>query len=264
MYDVPALILAGGLGTRLRGLLPEVPKVLAPVRGRPFLCYLLDQLETAGVREVVLCTGYRAAQVRQAFGPRYHKLSLHHSCERRPLGTAGALRQALSVVKAERFLVLNGDSYIDSPLCDFYCWHRQHDSSFAGSLLLTWMENTARFGTVAVAPNGSILSFQEKCGLVLSGWINAGVYLLGLSLLESIPPDRNVSLENEVFPQWVRQGLGGYTTHAAFLDIGTPESYAQAGMVMAEAQAASGRRPRVAARLYQEASRVFYDSALGE
>ncbi len=233
MIDVPALILAGGLGTRLRGVLPDLPKVLAPVHGRPFLSYLLDQREVAGVREVVLCTGHRADQVRDTFGARYQNLSLRYSSESRPLGTAGAIRQALGLVEAERLLVLNGDSYIHSPLGEFHRWHLARESSFPGSLLLAWIANSARFGTVELGPHAAIRSFHEKRGLSLAGWVNGGVYLLRRSLLESIPPDRVVSLENEVFPRWIRQGLGGYTTRARLIDIGTPESYAAARSLLA-------------------------------
>ena len=212
MVDVPALILAGGLGTRLEGVVTGIPKVLAPVRGRPFLSYLLHQLQAAGVREVVLCTGYRADQVFETFGTRHEELSLRYSSESRPLGTAGAIRQAIGLVEAERLLVLNGDSYIHNPLEEFHRWHLARESSFPGSLLLTWSENSARFGTVELGPRAAIRSFHEKRGLSHAGWINGGVYLLRRSLLESIPPDRVISLENEVFPRWLRLGLGGYTT----------------------------------------------------
>ncbi|HKM53107.1 MAG TPA: sugar phosphate nucleotidyltransferase [Isosphaeraceae bacterium] len=234
MVDVPALILAGGLGTRLEGVVTGIPKVLAPVRGRPFLSYLLHQVQAAGVREVVLCTGYRADQVFKTFGTRHEELSLRYSSESRPLGTAGAIRQAIGLVEAERLLVLNGDSYIHNPLEEFHRWHLARESSFPGSLLLTWTENSARFGTVELGPRAAIRSFHEKRGLSQAGWINGGVYLLRRSLLESIPPNRVISLENQVFPDWIRFGLGGYTTRARFIDIGTPESYAEAGSVMAE------------------------------
>ncbi len=239
MMEVPALILAGGLGTRLRGVLPGLPKVLAPVCGRPFLSYLLDQLQAAGVREVVLCTGHRADQVCDTFGTRYRGLSLRYSSESRPLGTAGAIRQALGLVAAERLLVLNGDSYIHSPLDVFLHWHLARESSFPGSLHLAWMASSARFGTVELGPRAAIRSFHEKRGLPLAGWINGGVYLLRRSLLESIPPGRAISLETEMFPGWIRQGLGGYTSRARFIDIGTPESYAGAGSLMAEVAAGS-------------------------
>lgn len=241
MIDVPALILAGGLGTRLRGVLPGLPKVLAPVCGRPFLGYLLDQLQAAGVREVVLCTGYCAGQIFETFGNRHQELALRYSSESRPLGTGGAIRQALGLVEAELLLVLNGDSYVHNPLEEFHRWHLGRESSFAGSLLLAWAEDPARFGTIELGPRAAIRSFHEKRGLSRPGWINGGVYLLRRSLLESIPPNQVISLENEVFPGWVRLGLGGYTTLARFIDIGTPESYEEAGTVMAEIAPGCGK-----------------------
>ena len=152
VIDLPALILAGGLGTRLRSVLPECPKVLAPVLGRPFLSFLLDQLETAGVREVVLCTGHRAELVLQSFGARYGEISLRYSVETQPLGTAGAIRQAIEQIKAERVLVLNGDSFTHTPLVDFHRWHLARESSFPGSLMLSWADDPSRFGTVALGP----------------------------------------------------------------------------------------------------------------
>src|SRR5262245_29284658 len=113
MIDIPALILVGGLGARLRSALTDRPKALAPVDGRPFLAFLLGQLPAAGIRRVVLCTGYRAHQVEETFGSRYGDLALTYSREETPLGTGGALRLAVPRMDAERFLVLNGDSYID-------------------------------------------------------------------------------------------------------------------------------------------------------
>ncbi len=208
MLDVPALILAGGLGTRLEGVVTGLPKVLAPVRGRPFLGYLLHQLEAAGVRDVVLCTGYRAEQVRETFGTRYGELALRYSSEYQRLGTAGAIRQAIGLVEAERLLVLNGDSYIDNPLGEFHRWHVARESSFPGSLLLTWMDSPARFGTVELGPRAAIRSFREKQESSPEGWINGGVYLLRRTLVESIPLNRAVSLENEMFPAWTRTWPG--------------------------------------------------------
>ena len=233
MAEIIALILAGGQGTRLRGVLPDFPKVLAPVSGRPFLGYLFDQIQATGVREVVLCTGYRSEQVSETFGPRYQDLKLRYSAESRPMGTAGALRFALSQVDAERFLVLNGDSYIDTPLQEFQRWHLTRETRCAGSLLLTWSEDTGRFGSVEVDSRGMIRSFREKRNNAEAGWINTGVYLLSRALLETIPPDGEISLEREMFPLWIDQGLGGYTTRAPFVDIGTPESFIQAGGFMA-------------------------------
>lgn len=226
MTDLPALILAGGLGTRLRGVLADRPKVLAPVAGRPFLSYLLDQLQAAGVRQVILCSGYGADQLEATLGTRHGSLALAYSREPEPLGTGGAIRLALPHVAAEAMLVLNGDSYVDCSLSDFMAWH--WGRAFAGSLLLTRVPDAARFGTVEVDGQGAIRSFREKRGMAEPGWINAGIYLLSRRLVEKLPQGRAVSLEREAFPLWLTEGLGGYQRQAAFLDIGTPESLAQA------------------------------------
>jgi NDP-sugar pyrophosphorylase family protein len=224
--DIPALILAGGLGTRLRGVLADRPKVLAPIAGRPFLSYLLDQLEAAGVRRVVLCSGHQGDQLETAFGGRYRRLVLSYSRESEPLGTGGALRLAVPSVSGDWLLALNGDSYVDCPLQEFSAWHQQH--AFAGSILLTRVADAGRFGTVTVAAGGAIQSFQEKRGLPEPGWINGGIYLLSRRLVAALPQGRAVSLEREAFPAWLAEGLGGYQRTAPFLDIGTPESLARA------------------------------------
>jgi D-glycero-alpha-D-manno-heptose 1-phosphate guanylyltransferase len=229
MSPLPALILAGGLGARLRGVLDDRPKVLAPVAGRPFLSYLLDQLQDSGIHEAILCTGHRAAQIRAEFGSRYGDLELTYSEESTPLGTGGAVRHALAGTDASEMLVLNGDSYVAAKLTEFLRWR----NDFAGSLLLTWVEDAARFGTVKFGDEGGIRAFLEKRGLPQPGWINAGIYRLSRRLIEQLPADRPVSFESEAFPAWLAQGLGAYPVHAPFLDIGTPQSLAQAESFLA-------------------------------
>jgi NDP-sugar pyrophosphorylase family protein len=235
--NLPALILAGGFGTRLRGVLPELPKLLAPVNGRPFVRYLLDRLERAGVREVVFCTGYRAEQIRAEFERSPTPITLKFSHETHPLGTGGAVRQALQVIDAESFLVLNGDSYIDCDLQPFMDWHNQHGR--LGSLLLTHVDDASRFGTVVTDERGVIEAFREKEGRPVPGWINAGVYLLSRRLLEPLAEGQPYSIEKDLFPRWLPHGLGGYRVQAAFLDIGTPESLAQASAFLAQVRGAS-------------------------
>ena len=229
--NLPALILAGGFGTRLRGVLPDLPKLLAPVNGRPFLRYLLDRLERAGVREVVLCTGHRAEQIRDEFERRPTPITLKFSHETQPLGTGGAVRQALKIIDADSFLVLNGDSYIDCDLQPFIDRHRGH--GLPGSLLLTHVDDASRFGTVLTDERGVIEAFREKEGRAVPGWINAGVYLLSRKLLEPLPEGQAYSIEKDLFPKWLERGLGGYQVNAAFLDIGTPESLARASAFLA-------------------------------
>jgi NDP-sugar pyrophosphorylase family protein len=226
MEDVPAIILAGGLGTRLRDVLPNVPKVLAPVRGRPFLAYLLDHLAIAGFRWVTLATGHQAGAVERTFGSTYKGLQLRYSREDRPLGTGGALRLAAASLDAKFLLALNGDSHVACELPPFLAWHRA--SGLAGSLLLVRVADAGRFGTVTTDEGGGIRAFEEKRGVAEPGWINAGVYLLSRELLLSLPEGQVVSLERDAFPRWLPAGLGGYRVEAPFLDIGTPESLARA------------------------------------
>ncbi|MFI5398208.1 MAG: nucleotidyltransferase family protein [Candidatus Binatia bacterium] len=237
-----AAILAGGLGMRLRPTVRDRPKVLAPVAGRPFLSYLLDQLAGAGAQRVVLCTGYLGEQVRAALGDRYGALELSYSEESTGMGTAGALRLALPVLDTDPVLVLNGDSYCGADLNDFASWHQACGSGGAGSLVLTWVEDASRFGTVDVDGCGIVLSFREKTGLAIPGWINAGVYLLSRRLVTSIPVGSAVSIERDVFPAWVGRGLRAYRARAPFLDIGTPDSYAEAESFFANCNASSLRR----------------------
>jgi NDP-sugar pyrophosphorylase family protein len=230
---IDAAILAGGLGTRLRQTVSDRPKALAPVAGRPFLSHLLDQIAAAGLQRVVLCTGYLGDQVQEAFGDRYGELALSYSHESSPRGTAGALRLALPLLRSDPVLVLNGDSYCDVALPNLVAWHEEHRTTSAGSLLVTWVDDTARYGTVDLDDAGAVIAFREKSGQAIPGWINAGVYLLSRRLLMSIPAGI-ASLERDVLPSWVGRGLDGYRMKLPFVDIGTPESYARAEALLAQ------------------------------
>jgi NDP-sugar pyrophosphorylase family protein len=222
--NVTAAILAGGLGTRLRPVVADRPKVLAPVGGRPYLTYVLDQLAAAHVRNVVLLTGHGAGQVRDALGDSYGPLRLVHSAEPRPLGTAGALRRALPYIWSPIVLLLNGDSYCDADLCAFRGFHRG-----GASLVLARVPDVARFGQVQPGPDGFVVGFEEKGAAGGPGLINAGVYLLDRRLIEEIPPLRTASLEHDLLPAWVAARRARGFPHAGrFLDIGTPQSYAEA------------------------------------
>jgi NDP-sugar pyrophosphorylase family protein len=236
LTNVSAAILAGGLGTRLRPVVADRPKVLAPVRGRPYLAYLLDRLAAESVPEVVLLTGYLSGQVSDAFGDRYAGMRLLYSAERSPLGTAGALRLALPRFSFATILLLNGDSYCDVDLAAFLRFHRSHSAEM--SLVASWAADTSRFGTARISPDGRVLGFAEKQQADGGGWINAGVYLIERPLIEEIPPDRFVSLERDLVPDWVGfRGIYGYCARTRFLDIGTPESYHAAETFFAPVQA---------------------------
>jgi D-glycero-alpha-D-manno-heptose 1-phosphate guanylyltransferase len=226
MEGVTAAVLAGGLGTRLRSVVADRPKVLAEVAGRPFLAYLLDQLAAAGVRETVLLVGYGAAQVRAAAGEVHAGMRLTYSAESQPLGTGGAVRLALPAFRGESILLLNGDSCCDVDLAAF-CAERREKPGGAG-MVLAQVADVSRYGRVETAADGRVLRFEEKGGEPFAGRINAGIYLIPKVLVAGIPAARVVSLEREMLPAWVSRGKVWGFPGGRFIDIGTPASYADA------------------------------------
>jgi len=226
LSSIRAAILAGGRGTRLQSVVADRPKVLAVVRGRPFLSYLLDQLVEAGVREVVLCTGYMAEQIRGVFGNQYKSLQLVHSREDAPLGTAGALRHASSFLESESILVMNGDSFVDANLRDFWIWHCGLGGE--ATVMVVKVLDSGRYGQVQIDGEGHLMSFSEKGEAHGSAWINAGIYLFRHTLLDRITAGGVFSLERDVLPACIGHGIYAYRNQGGFLDIGTPEAYASA------------------------------------
>jgi len=226
MNTIDVLILAGGLGTRLKPVIFDRPKVLAPVAGRPFLSILLDQMSRAGFNRVILCTGYMSGQVEAEFGTEYNGLSLIYSREDIPLGTGGALCHALPLISSETVMVMNGDSFVDIDLNLFLQWFIGKGCDAA--LVLTKMNDASRYGLVDVDTNGLITAFQEKNTKGGPGWINAGVYLLKKTVIETIPQGRPFSIERKFFPSLAGRDLYGYCSKGAFIDIGLPESYVSA------------------------------------
>lgn len=228
---ITAVILAGGKGTRLRSVVADRPKVLAEIHGRPFLSYLLDQVCQSQISQAVLCTGYLAEMVEDTFGRNFKNLSLKYSVETKVLGTGGALRAALSYVQTEYILVMNGDSFCNISLSKFIKWFFKQECQVG--IALKEVADTKRFGSVQFSDNGKLSQFKEKSNSVGPGWINAGIYLLRTNLLKTIPANVEVSLEKDVFPLWLQSGIQGYQSGEQFLDIGTPESYAEASRFFA-------------------------------
>lgn len=226
LADVNVAILAGGLGTRLAPILPGQQKVVAKVKEHPFLEYVLNQLSKAGFKNVVMCIGHLGDQVQEVFGDNYGNLSLSYSKERSLLGTAGAIKLALPLLKLDNILVTNGDTFLDSDLKDFLQFHIEKGAD--GTILLTEVSDTARYGKIEVDKNGQIIRFQEKKESGGAGLINGGIYLFKRSLLIEIPEDRIVYFESEMFPSWISKRLYGFKSQGRFIDIGTPESYKEA------------------------------------
>ena len=235
------LILAGGLGTRLRAVVSDRPKPMADVGDRPFLAYLIDQVRDQGFDDLVLCTGYMADQVRDYFGNGSRwQVSIRHSVETERLGTAGAVKHAQSLIDGT-CLVMNGDSYVDADLLGLVAAHREArtaDPSTIGTLLTVHMTQAAAYGTLDLDEQGCVREFREKASSA-SGWINAGVYVLEPQFLDQIPAGCAVSIERETFPSLLDGGwrLFSQPTQGFFVDIGTPEGYRRFQQYMEEQRA---------------------------
>jgi NDP-sugar pyrophosphorylase family protein len=232
LADIPALVLAGGAGTRLRSVVSDRPKPMAPVAGRPFLELQVGWLARQGVRRVVLCTGYLHEQVRSHFGDgRAFGVEIEYSVERSPLGTAGALKLAEGRAGRGPFLVANGDSFLDVDLAGLvraHAAHRAGEPGCVGTLVLCTVPDAREFGSVRLDARRRVVSFDEKAAAPAGpALVNAGVYCLEPALLELVSPGRSVSLERETFPFALSKQLAlfGHPVEGGFVDIGTPRGY---------------------------------------
>jgi NDP-sugar pyrophosphorylase family protein len=167
-----------------------------------------------------------AEQVRGAFGNTYRSLRLFYSQENAPLGTAGALRHASSFLKSESLLVMNGDSFVDTNLRDFWIWHCVLGAD--ATVMVVKVLDSGRYGQVQIDAEGHLIGFTEKKKKHGPTWVNAGIYLLRHVFLDRITAGGAVSLERDVLPACIGHGLYAYRSHGSFLDIGTPEAYASA------------------------------------
>lgn len=226
---VTAVVLAGGLGTRLRGVVDDRPKVLARVGGKPFLCYILEQLSRSGIKNVVLSCGYLGEMIESEIGDTYDRLSITYSHEDEPLGTGGAVRRAIPPVKSSYLLIMNGDSYLDMDLNRFLSWYGDV-GTVPGAIVVNAVDDISRFGSVVLSEERKVIKFVEKSGQKAPGMINAGIYIFKKELLENIPLNTPFSLEKEWFPALAAKGiLWAYPAACGFIDIGTPHSFAGAG-----------------------------------
>ena len=226
LKDLTAVILAGGLGMRLRSVVQDRPKVMANVAGRPFLTYVLDQIVDGGVKRAVICTGFLADSISTVLHDEYRGCQLVYSHEMTPMGTAGALRHALSKLPAFPVLVFNGDSYVNVDLEELVKFHFSRQGNL--SLALAKKSSSDAFGLVEVGANGEVRRFSEKESTGKSEWVNAGVYVFEQPVVESIPGFGAISLEREILPKWVGQGLYGFPQKGELFDIGTPSSLDEA------------------------------------
>ncbi len=227
-----AIILAGGLGTRLRDLYPDRPKALVPILGRPFLQWQLEWLARGGVTDVLIAAGYKADMiagwVEGQFQVPGSKFQVGVSAEPRPLGTAGGLKYVEGLIRGDRFYVLNGDSLV--PNLIFQTLEKSAGvfpsigKSAPGAVIaVARIEESGRYGTVEFDAGGRVTAFREKAERK-AGWINGGVYLMSRATLGLVEPGKNLSIETDLFPEMARRGLlRVFPADAPLLDMGTPE-----------------------------------------
>ena len=220
-----AIILAGGLGTRLRDLVPDLPKPMAPINGRPFLAYVLDALDAAGFASAILAIGYRSDSIQDHFGQVYRGLRLRYSVEHEPLGTGGAIRLALEQAVVPNVFVVNGDTFLQ---VDYRALLKAHlDAGASLSLAVHALPDVARYGALELA-DGRVCGFLEK-GRVGPGVINAGTYLLSPNLFERYALPRVCSFETDLLmPHVAEIAPLAFETGGLFIDIGVPEDYVRA------------------------------------
>lgn len=223
-----AIILAGGFGTRLKSVVSDLPKPMAPINNNPFLNYQLNYLKHYGVKNVILSVGYLSEKIRDYYGNNFNGLTIDYVIEENPLGTGGGIRLALEKCNEELVFVLNGDSFFDVNLIQFYNLHSQNKSQI--SLALRKVNESARYGTIEKNKENKITSFKEKSGIDKEGIINGGVYILDKHLyLQTTSPATNFSIEKDFFEKHLSTILiSGFEFEGYFIDIGIPEDYLKA------------------------------------
>ena len=227
-----AIILAGGLGTRLKKVVQDLPKPMALIRERPFLEYQMDFWISQGVTKFILSVGYLNHIIIDHFGDSYHTASIDYFVEDEPLGTGGALLLAAQGLK-ETFLVLNGDTFFEVDLNDLCLFHNKHNAEWTMSLFRS--KDLDRYMGVDLEDNGEILSLQSG-GNELTLLANGGVYLVNPSPLKRLnyKPYIKSSLENDLLPKFISLGGGlyGLEISGKFIDIGVPEDYYRAQKIL--------------------------------
>lgn len=224
-----AIVLAGGFGTRLKEVAPDLPKPMAPVAGRPFLEILLSMLARKGFTRVVLSLGFMSEKVISHFGDNYSGMELVYEVESQPLGTGGAIRAALMHCLTDHAFIFNGDTYLDLEVDELESlWQARHHPV----IVVRKVPDTARFGRVEMS-DGRINAFLEK-GMSGAGLINAGCYVLPKGALDDFALGQPFSLETEFFIKYLQRiRFDGFVTHGQFIDIGVPDDYVLAQTALA-------------------------------
>jgi len=233
MPNLPdAVILCGGAGLRLKSITGDTPKPMAVIGGRPFLELLLLQLKRHGFSRVVLSVGYKHEVIREHFGMKAFGMELVYSFETSPLGTGGALSQAASEITTEEALVMNGDSYA---AVDLGLLETSHREGGADATVVVFAETRSDAGSVLVDENGRVRAFAEKSQSLNTRYQSAGIYMFSKTLCSAIPRTGKISLEEQLFPEWLANNrrIDAFVFSGRCIDIGTPERYQLAQNLLA-------------------------------
>lgn len=219
-----AILLAGGLGTRLRSVVNDRPKPMALIGDKPFMEYVVHELSRYGIDEIIFAVGYKGSMVEEYFGDGSRfGMKVSYAYEEELLGTAGAIKNAGRFVTEDTFFVLNADTFYQM---DYGRLLRvKEENRLEMALVLREVPDISRYGA-AVLDGAMLAGFNEKTAEKRPGTINGGVYLMNRELLSEIPEGK-ISLENEMIPKWMAEGkrLGGFVNDGYFIDIGIPEDY---------------------------------------
>jgi mannose-1-phosphate guanylyltransferase len=254
-------VLVGGEGTRLRPLTETIPKPLVPLVDRPSLDHVLDHLARHGVREVVLSSSYLESTFHAFIEARRGDPRITWITEAEPLGTGGAIVNALEHLGEEPFVALNGDILTDLDLGAMLAFHRERGA--VATIALTHVEDARPYGLVPTEPDGRVREFREKPAERVPGDINAGTYILDPAALRGFPRGVRVSIEREIFPRLIAEGLPvyGFVSDAYWLDLGTPEAYLRAHADLLEGRVAG--EPAYPAPYVAEGASVHLRAHLG-
>ena len=227
MMEKEAIILAGGFGTRLQGVVKDVPKPMAPVKGRPFLTYILDYLIEYQYSKVILSVGYLHEKIEEYFGNQYKSLEIDYAVEIEPLGTGGGILFAMSKCVSDNVLIINGDTMFKVDLNEFEQFHAEKNGLL--SIVLREVEDVSRYGSVTIGDDNLIVLFAEKQVTFGRGYINGGVYLINRDLFQKYPQPQKFSFEKDLMTRFYRQELFyAMPSDGYFIDIGIPEDYSRA------------------------------------
>ncbi len=225
LREIDVVILCGGLGTRLRPVILDRPKVLAKIGEKTFLDILIGELTEQGFRNIILCVGYLKDKIKDHF--QYERdYNISFSEEEEPLGTGGALKKARPLIKSDPFMVLNGDSICKINFRDFYGFHVSKKASL--SMVLVRTKEAKDFGSVVLDKSQRITSFKEKVAGRDESLINAGIYIMQKDIFSLMPEEKHFSLEYDFFPKLIEDKCYGFITDNELIDIGTPERYEKA------------------------------------